>query len=76
LKPGTNLENSADMVSRGRSFRPVGELNNDAKLTEREVLAIRQAATEGAKNRGQAAFYGVSESLISMIVNRKVWRHV
>ena len=40
LIPGTPKENSRDMVDRGRVSRQVGELNPNAKLTEKQVLEI------------------------------------
>ena len=65
--------NNADMVSKGRNRCGVGERNGSATLSEKDVRNIRSAS---AINRLIAEHYGVSESLISMIRNRKIWKHV
>ena len=68
---GTAAENNADMCLKERQAR--GETSGAAKLTEVQVKAIR------ADQRQQeciAAAYGVSRSLVCMIRQRKLWRHV
>ena len=68
---GTQADNIADMVAKGRQAR--GKSHGSAKLTEADVLAIR------ADNRPQRAIapdYGISHRLISDIKNRKIWAHV
>lgn len=70
LFEGTRLENMADMVSKGRSAtwskRP-------HKLTASQVMAIREAyATGGVYQKDLADAYGVTQPLISGIVNQKI----
>jgi hypothetical protein len=60
---GTNLDNVADKVAKGRQTRH--------KLTEADVLAIR--AANGVSQKELAAQFGVSNGLISGIRTRKVW---
>lgn len=68
---GTNDENMADMVAKGRA--PRGERNKASKLTEADVRAIR-VSTEG---RGiLAERYSVTTANIGMIQRRATWRHV
>ncbi len=70
---GTVQDNANDMVSRGRSVNRTGELNTLAKLTEKQVIAIR------ADNRRQADIaedYGVAPSNISLIKTGKRWSHL
>ena len=68
---GTQADNIADMVSKGRNA--LGERNGQAKLTESEVVTI-QAITKRTQ-RSIAADYGVSRSLISLIRSGKRWVH-
>jgi len=74
---GTNAENSADMVKKGRHrCRPLrGEENFRAKLTAEQVLTIRARCgqTRGVK---LAEEFGVSKSLIRAILSRKIWKHI
>ena len=70
---GTHKDNSVDMVKKGRSTR--GERNSHAKLTEDQVHAIRTTYAQGGIT--QAALsrqYGVTDVMISYIVNGKNWR--
>lgn len=54
-----------------------GERNGSAKLTAEQVAEIRRLAQPGFRNhRLIAEMYEVSRSLISMIVEGKVWAHV
>lgn len=73
---GTNAENSADMVTKGRSFRPVGALAGAAKMTEADVAAIRERAGKGQTQRAIAAQFGLSFQQISRIVRRDRWAHI
>ena len=50
-----------------------GSLNNQSKLTEEDVLAIR---TYTGTQASIAARYGVSRSTVSHILNRKTWTHI
>jgi DNA-binding transcriptional regulator LsrR (DeoR family) len=54
-----------------------GEKNAFAKLTEQDVLSIRDEYSSGGVTQQQlAAKYAVSRRLISYIVNRKRWKHI
>lgn len=74
LTYGTRKENHADKRVHGTMAR--GETVSAAKLTEAQVLAIRAAAAVGAPQRHIASVYGVKQSTVSHIVNRKGWRHI
>lgn len=70
---GTNADNTADKMAKGR-HRPVqGEAHGCAKLTEKQVLAIRDA--KGLLRKIGKRF-GISESVVSNIKHRKTWAHV
>lgn len=84
---GTQAQNIADMVARHRSAtgdrngsrtmperRPRGERNGSAKLTEADVLSIRERFT-GKRGEiiGFAREYGVSDGTVHGIVKRRTW---
>lgn len=78
---GTPAANSADMVKKGRcgggsDAAVVAMRKTWAKVTERDVLRIREARAKGAHLEDMAQRYGVSVSTISLIVKHKVWKHV
>lgn len=79
---GTQADNVADMITKGRRVigvvpperRPRGESHHGAKLTESDVRDIRRAITEGgATQRELAARYGVNPMAISNIRHGKRW---
>jgi hypothetical protein len=53
----------------------LGEANPSAKLTETQVRQILTDAQRFTKT-ALARQFGVDRSLIRLIVERKVWRHV
>jgi hypothetical protein len=71
---GTRSDNSDDKVRKGRQAR--GERVKSARLTESQVLDIRKRAISGENQYDLAREYGVTQSNISMIVNRVTWGHV
>lgn len=72
---GTPQENVADSVAKGRSAR--GEKNAHTKLTEEDVIAIRETyAAGGITHRELAHQYNVSRKSIGDIINRRRWKHV
>lgn len=75
LELGAVADNANDMVSRGRSL--VGVLNAANKLTEQQVLEIKQAIRDkSAKQKDIAARYGVTPTLITAIKQGRVWTHI
>lgn len=81
---GSRLENMKDAQAKGRISSgerhsktvPRGEDNNRAKLTEGNVLAIREIAGKEISNKKLAEIFGVDKTLIGLIVRRKLWRHI
>jgi hypothetical protein len=47
-----------------------------AKLTDDQIVKIRQAYAHGAKQTEIADDYGITQGLVSLIVNGKRWTHV
>ena len=70
---GTQADNVADKVAKGRQARQKGSQHGMAKLNEDQVLAIRR---DGRLQRVIAADYGVSIMSISFIKSGKRWGHV
>jgi ribosome-binding protein aMBF1 (putative translation factor) len=71
---GSVQENIDDRTRHGRT--PKGSRHYAAKLTESEVAVIRERYAAGALQADLALRYGVDQTLISMIVRGKIWRHV
>lgn len=70
-----NWSNEDALSVRGR--RPVrGARHKLSKLTDEDVIAIRDARGRGEKLTALAKQYGVSQSLVSKIYKRKTWKHV
>lgn len=71
---GTVADNNRDMVEKGRSTR--GERHPKARLKACDVLEIRRLSESGATNQAVATMFGVSDSTIDAIRNRRRWNHV
>jgi hypothetical protein len=70
---GTNDDNVADMVAKGRQVTPRGEKCRFAKLTSGDVLEIRKMASQGITYRAIAKLFGAGESTISSLVTGATW---
>jgi len=75
---GTNKENTHDKINKGReNYSPVrGEKSGQAKLTEKQVILIKQLYNYGITQKKIASEFGVAPLAIRSIVNGKTWRHV
>lgn len=71
LREATNIENCNDKILDGTY--QIGEAAANCKLTEEQVIAIRNDARI---QRIIAEEYGVSKSTIAMIKRRESWRHI
>ncbi len=72
---GTNRQNVDDMLVKGRSPRSPGVRNGRATITESAVREIRDAAAHGESQRTIARRLRITDSLVSMIVLQKIWKH-
>jgi hypothetical protein len=79
---GTQADNIADMDKKGRRktvcVKPFkrGAQNIVAKLTEKDVYEIRAIYKRGDISQKKIADrFSVSQTLISAIINRKIWAH-
>lgn len=74
---GTNQTNIADMHSKGRGHIGRGARNPQAKLTEQDVIAIRQRYAKGDISlRAIANEFRMTPSNVSCIVRGKSWSWV
>ena len=84
LYDGTLSQNALDAVAAGTSSvlrpdhpRARGESSGMSKLTNQAVREIRERYAAGGVTQQQLAdVYGVSQSKISDVVNRRTWRHL
>lgn len=75
LRWATYKENSQDAIRNGRKV--CGERINTAKITEADVVSIRQTWNDGKLNRAEIAhIYGFSWDIVNDVVTRKTWKHV
>ncbi len=69
LRAGTHAMNSADRDAKGRSVPPRGERNGMSKITDTEVVEIRDEYANGILTQLMLGeIYGVSFQAISKIV--------
>lgn len=78
LWAGTNLDNNADKVSKGRSRtgNQHGENNPMSELCDSQVAYIKRLIEAGYKNTEISKWYGVSHGMISRIKLGLSWKHV
>ncbi len=78
LEWNTCKENIKHAFQNGLTSGKKGELHNDVKLTELEVLEIRKIYSEGNVSYRELAkiFDKVKVGTIFSIVHRKTWKHI
>lgn len=76
ILPGTTQDNTADRVSRGRSARYFGSTNVHSKLTEPDILKIRQLFANGMSQKNIAIIFGIHQTNAHYIITRKTWPHI
>ena len=72
---GSHTDNMKDMVSKGRQNH--GETHGRAKLTTKQVLAIRKRYKPGHPKNGKRALsieFGVTPTHLRSIITNKYWR--
>jgi hypothetical protein len=74
LRYATPKENDADKI--GHGTRPRGEKNGHAKLTKRDVKAIRVRCGRRESQRSIATDFDVSQSVVSRINTGASWGHL
>lgn len=71
---GTNAQNTADKVAKGRQAR--GTATRLALLEPEEVPRIRDAYAHGAPTKALAGAHGVTRATIRNVVTRLTWKHL
>lgn len=74
LFAGTQADNLADMVAKGRSGK--GEKNSQAILTVSAIIEIREQVKSGKSRESLAQKYGVNASTITNIWLADSWQHI
>ncbi len=72
---GTNADNVADKVRKGRCHDQRGTKNGNAKLTEKEISCIRKLYSEGLSDRVLAKRFRIWPGHVWRIVAGKAWTH-
>lgn len=79
---GTAKDNTDDMISKGREVRTkppihIGTDNPNSKLTESDVMSIRQEySVTTCSQRDLARKYSVSQPLIGQIIRKEIWCNI
>lgn len=73
---GTNNDNVADKMKKGRAPSHVGEKNGNSRLTPEDVLAIRIEFNSGISRDELSRNYGIAAQYVNQIAAKKVWRHL
>lgn len=74
---GTDADNSADKISKGRDRHAVGSKVAQSKFTEAQVLEIRASHVPYKNSANKIAKQlGVHKSSIEKILQRITWQHV
>lgn len=71
---GTLSDNMNDKVSRGRQMR--GEKCTTRKFNNVDIIEIRRLAATGMMQKEICKIFNADDGLISLIINRKRWKHI
>lgn len=71
---GTCQDNRDDCLSKGRQSK--GVKHGRAKLTEEQVKRIRYLSNFGYEQISLGLRFGVSQTVISLILRGKIWNHI
>lgn len=71
---GTPKDNSEDMVKKGRSAK--GMRVGNSKLSDIDVIMIREAFSAGVPRMELIKRYNVSYTVITKVIYNETWKHV
>lgn len=71
---GSSKDNSDDMRRKNRAA--IGSKQGKSKLKEDDIIKIFLLRKEGTLQKEIAKLFGVTPSIINLILNRKIWKHV
>jgi HNH endonuclease len=70
---GTNQDNMEDMIRKGRAVKARGTKNGSSKLSEKQ---IKEILLSSEPQDVLAKRFGISQSHVSQIQTRKIWKHI
>jgi hypothetical protein len=70
---GSHKENFEDAARKGRMGSPKGIMSPKAKLTDEDVIAIRN---DMRSHRTIGKDYGISNRNVSAIKRKETWKHI
>lgn len=74
---GDTDANMADMVKKGRQFKPIGELHPSAKLTDETALEVYGLAiSEEFTQAAIGQLFGIHSSTVAQIKRKHLWKHI
>lgn len=74
---GTYKDNTKDMLDKGRDNFPSGEKNGMAKVNENKVKEIRKIYAMGNIRQVMLGkLFGITQSNISRVVNKLIWKNI
>lgn len=76
---GTKLDNTLDMIAKGRGYipSPKGERNSHCVLTELQVIEIRKRFAQGdVSYKTLAEEMNVNPNTIGNVIRRSTWKHI
>ena len=75
---GTHTDNMRDMWTKGRgkTSEQIGSKNNNSKLTDDDIIKIKQRIKNKETNISIANDFNVTHVMISLIRNNKRWKHI
>jgi transposase len=76
LSHGTQADNVADMVAKGRRVVVQGSKQSDAKLNESQIPEIRKLILSGMAYEKIGDMFGVTHAAIRAIAVGRTWTHV
>ena len=77
LIEGTQQDNMTDMVNKGRGRGCKGEKHHKSKLTEKQVLEIREKYSQGGTTqRKLGEEYNVTHGIIGKIIRYELWTDI
>jgi len=76
LELGTQFDNIQDRDKRGRRADTHGESHPSNRLINADIIEIRRRVSKGEMQKDVAEAFSISRGLCSMIINRKIWKHI
>jgi hypothetical protein len=73
---GTTYDNMQDMASKGRGGKCKGSIQWNAKLTEDQVIDMRQMFADGISRKEIRDKYGLHRNTANPIINSMSWKHL